>query len=100
MTRACSRLISPSDCLSENRTMQLTAEQFEQIAPWLPRQRGNVRLANLQVVNAILFVAANGCKWRALPGHYGPWHSIYMRMSRWAKAGVLNQCSSNCSAKA
>ena len=80
--------------------MQLTAEQFEQIAPWLPRQRGNVRLANLQVVNAILFVAANGCKWRALPGHYGPWHSIYMRMSRWAKAGVLNQCSSNCSAKA
>ena len=68
--RACSRLISPSDCLSENRTMQLTAEQFEQIAPWLPRQRGNVRLANLQVVNAMLYVAANGCKWRALPSNY------------------------------
>lgn len=70
--------------------MQLTAEQFEQISPWLPRQRGNVRLANLQVINAILFVATNGCKWRALPTHYGPWHSIYMRMNRWAKAGVLD----------
>ena len=71
--------------------MQLTREQFdEQIAPLLPRQRGNVRLDNFQVVNAILYVAANGCKWRALPKHYGPWHTIYTRMSRWAKAGVLD----------
>ena len=76
--------------LSENHKTQLTSEQFEQTATSLPRQRGNVRLASLQVVNAILYVAANGCKWRALPGHYGPWHTIYMRMSRWAKAGVLN----------
>ena len=71
--------------------MQLTREQFEQIAPLLPRQRGNVRLDNFEVVNAILYVAANGCKWRALPSHYGPWHSIYTRMSRWAKAGVLDK---------
>jgi transposase len=70
--------------------MQLTPEQFEHISPLLPRQRGNVRLDNLDVVNAILHVAANGCKWRALPGHYGPWHTIYTRMSRWAKAGVLD----------
>ena len=70
--------------------MQLTREQFDLIAPLLPCQRGNVRLDNLAVVNAILFVAANGCKWRALPGHYGSWHSIYTRMSRWARAGVLD----------
>jgi transposase len=70
--------------------MQLTREQLEQIAPLLPRQRGKVRLDNFEVVNAILYVAANGCKWRALPSHYGPWHSIYTRMSRWAKAGVLD----------
>ena len=70
--------------------MQLTREQFELIAPLLPRQRGNVKLDNFDVVNAILYVAANGCKWRALPSHYGPWHSIYTRMSRWTKAGVLD----------
>lgn len=70
--------------------MQLTREQFEQIAGLLPRQRGNVRLNNFEVVNAILYVAANGCKWRALPSHYGPWHTLYTRMSRWAKAGVLD----------
>lgn len=70
--------------------MQLTREQFDQIASLLPRQRGNVRLDNFEVANAILYVAANGCKWRALPSHYGPWYSIYTRMSRWAKAGVLD----------
>ena len=70
--------------------MQLTREQFELIAPLLPRQRGNVRLDNFEVVNAILYVAATGCKWRALPSHSGPWHSIYTRMSRWAKSGVLD----------
>ena len=83
-------LIALGNCLSKTCQMQLTVEQFKQIPPWLPRQRGNVRLQNLQVVNAILYVAANGCKWCALPSHYGPWHTVYMRMSRWAKAGVLD----------
>jgi transposase len=55
--------------------MQLTAQQFEQIAGLLPRQRGSVRLNNLQVLNAILYVAENDCKWRALPRHYGNWHT-------------------------
>ncbi|WP_156483797.1 IS5 family transposase, partial [Azotobacter vinelandii] len=71
--------------------MQLTAEQFKQIEGLLPRQRGNVRLGNLQVLNAILYVAANGCKWRALPERYGNWHTVYTRMMRWSKAGVLDR---------
>lgn len=70
--------------------MQLTREQFERIAYLLPRQRGNVRLDNLDVLNAILYVAANGCTWRALPSHDGSWHTVYTRLSRWAKAGVLD----------
>ena len=57
----------------------------------LPVQRGNVRLSNLQVLNAILFVAEHGCKWRGLPKRFGNWHSIYVRMNRWAKSGVLDR---------
>jgi transposase len=45
----------------------------------------------LQVVNAILFVAEHGCKWRGLPKRFGNWHTIYTRMNRWAKAGVLDR---------
>jgi transposase len=71
--------------------MQLTVKQFEQIADLLPRQRGNVRLSNLQVINAILYVASNGCKWRALPERYGNWHTIYTRMMRWSRSGVLDR---------
>ena len=71
--------------------MQLTTQQFEQIKDWLPRQRGNVSIENLQVLNAILYVATNGCKWRALPLVYGNWHTIYTRMMRWSRAGVLDR---------
>lgn len=71
--------------------MQLTDEQYAQIEPLLPRQRGNVSLSNRQVLNAILYVAEHGCKWRGLPAHFGNWHTIYTRMNRWAKKGVLDQ---------
>jgi len=71
--------------------MELTKEQFKMIAPYLPRQRGNVSISNHELVNAILYVTENGCKWRALPESYGNWHTIYVRMNRWSKSGVLQR---------
>ena len=71
--------------------MEITPEQYARIEPHLPIQRGNVSHQNLKVINAILFVAENGCKWRALPKRFGNWHTIYTRMNRWAKAGVLDR---------
>jgi transposase len=71
--------------------MRLTAQQFEQIADLLSRQRSNVRLDNLQLINVILYVAANGCKWRALPERYGNWHTVYTRMMRWSRSAVLDR---------
>ena len=57
----------------------------------MPVQRGNVSLSNLQVLNAILYVAEHGCKWRGLPARFGNWHTIYTRMNRWSKSGVLDR---------
>ena len=71
--------------------MEITEDQYARIAPYLPVQRGNVSLSNLQVLNAILYVAEHGCKWRGLPARYGNWHTIYMRMNRWSKSGVLDR---------
>ncbi len=71
--------------------MRLTEDQYEVIRPLMPVQRGNVRIANLEVINAVLFVAENGCKWRALPARFGNWHTIYTRLRRWAAAGVLDR---------
>ena len=71
--------------------MEITPEQFAKIEHCLPTQRGNVSLSNLQVVNAILYVAEHGCKWRGLPKRFGNWHTIYTRMNRWSKLGVLDR---------
>jgi transposase len=71
--------------------MEITEAQYERVAPSLPRQRGNVRVSSLQFLNALLYVAEHGCKWRGLPKRFGPWHTIYTRMNRWSKKGVLAQ---------
>jgi transposase len=71
--------------------VEITETQFSRISFVLPRQRGNVRVTNLQFLNALLYVAEHGCKWRGLPKRFGPWHTIYTRMNRWAKNGVLNE---------
>lgn len=71
--------------------MEITKKQYSVIAYCFPRQRGNVSLSNLEVLNAILYVAEHGCKWRGLPKRFGNWHTIYTRMNRWSKTGVLDR---------
>ena len=77
--------------MCDNKRMEITKEQYDLIEKYLPRQRGNVSMSNLQLINAILYVTENGCKWRALPESYGNWHTIYVRMNRWSKNGVLQR---------
>jgi len=51
--------------------MKLTDTQYEQIAGYFPVQRGNVKTDNRDFVNAILYIAENDCKCRALPLRFG-----------------------------
>jgi transposase len=71
--------------------MEITEEQYARIKDSLPVQRGNVSLSNLQLLNALLYVAEQGCQWRGLPKRFGNWHTIYTRMNRWSKSGVLDR---------
>ena len=73
------------------RFMEISEAQYLRIELSLPRQRGNVSLSNLQVLNALLYVAEQGCKWRGLPKRFGNWHTIYTRMNRWSKNGVWDR---------
>ena len=77
--------------MGDTSVMEITEAQFAQIEHCLPVQRGNVSLSNLRVFNAILYVAEHGCKWRGLPKRFGNWHTIYTRMNRWSKSGVLDR---------
>ena len=71
--------------------MEITEEQYARIKDSLPVQRRNVSLSNLQFLNAVLYVAEHGCKWRGLPKRFGNWHTIYTRMNRWSKSGAMDR---------
>jgi transposase len=70
---------------------RITQKQFDKIKDVLPVQRGNVEIPNIVFLNAILYIAENGCKWRQLPKKFGPWDTIYQRMRRWAQNGVWSR---------
>jgi putative transposase len=40
------------------------------------------------VIDAILYVADNGCKWRNLPADFPPWKTVWGLFARWARDGV------------
>ena len=63
--------------------MRLTESQYERIKDILPRQRGNVRQSSLDVLNAYCM----SLKMAAI----GNWNTIYVRLSRWARNGVLDR---------
>ena len=67
------------------------AKQYAKIQPYLPVQRGNVRISNITFINAVLYVLENGCKWHALPERFGKWQSVYARFRRWSRSGVLKR---------
>ena len=71
--------------------MKLNAKQYEKISECFPIHRKPAKISNLDVLNAVLYVVENGCKWRRLPKEYGDWHVVYVRVNRWAKSGVLQR---------
>jgi transposase len=71
--------------------MELNEKQYLRIAGLLPTQRGNVKIPNHILLNALIYRCENGCKWRAMPKMFGDWHVIYVRLNRWSANGVLDR---------
>ena len=71
--------------------MEITQEQYKRIADAFPKHRGNVKVSNRQILNAVLYILEHGCKWRGLPKRFGNWHTIYVRFNRWSRRGVIQQ---------
>ena len=71
--------------------MKINEEQYEKIKHLLPVQQGNVSIPNITLINALLYICENGCKWRRLPEEYGKWHPIYKRFNRWVKGGIISK---------
>ena len=71
--------------------MEITEEQYQRVEHLFPVARGGVKLSNLPVLNAVLYLAEQGCQGRGLPESFGNWHTVYMRWSRWNERGVPAQ---------
>src|SRR3972149_1080722 len=70
---------SPSD---------LTDEEWERIAPLLPRpaKKGRKPAVDLrEVLNAIRYMARSGGGWRMLPNNFPPWQTVYWWFRRFVR---------------
>ena len=46
--------------------------------------------ARRDIVDAIRYLAHNGCVWRALPADFPPWQTVYDYHARWSADGTVN----------
>ena len=40
------------------------------------------------MIDAMFYIADNGCKWRALPGDFPPWQTVHGMFARWRRDGA------------
>lgn len=69
----------------------LTWEQWELIAELLREAKTGGRprtVCMYAVINAILYVLCQGCTWRALPGDFPAWSTVYGYFRTWRKDGT------------
>ncbi len=77
--------------MSTQYPSNLTREQFAVIEPMLPKAKpgGRNREVDLfEIINAILYVLVEGCRWRALPANFPKWQTAYTYLRNWRIAGT------------
>jgi len=73
----------------------LTDAQWALVEPLVVRPpradgRGRPREVDVrEVVNAILYVLHEGCRWRALPHDFPAWGTVYWYFAQWTDDGTL-----------
>lgn len=76
----------------------LTDDEWAMIEPHMPASRrlGRPRTADLrEVVNALLYIASSGCRWRLLPKDFPPFSTVQNYFYCWRDEGRLRAIS-NC----
>ena len=67
--------------------MKITEEIYKKFEHLFP-QRHKARISNIEILNMFLNILEKGEKWSTLGEN---WHSIYIRVNRWEKRGILRQ---------
>ena len=75
----------------------MTDEEWDLIADLVPVYSGGGRMgrpavhARRDIVNAIFYVAATGCQWRALPACYPNWNTVHRYHLTWSRHGTWEE---------
>ena len=72
----------------------LTDEEWNLVKPCLPppARRGHPRKTDLrEVFNAIQYMLATGCQWRALPDCFQPITTVQYYFYAWSRTGVIDR---------
>jgi transposase len=74
--------------------VDLTDDEWELIADLVPSYTGPGKIgrpaihSRRDIVNAIFYVAAAGCQWRALPSCYPHWNTVHRYHVTWSRDGT------------
>ncbi|MEO1634053.1 MAG: IS5 family transposase [Cyanobacteria bacterium J06631_9] len=77
--------------MTKGYSSNLTQAQFELIEPLIPPAKPGGRPREVDmwaVINAILYVVVQGCKWRDIPGDLPPWPTVYTYFRNWREDGT------------
>ena len=67
--------------------------KISRFLPGKPEDPGRTAYDNRLAFEALLYMAREGCRWRALPDEYGLWGTLYQRFRRWLEQGVFDLLS-------
>lgn len=77
--------------MSKAYPSNLSRAQYEFLSEFFPDAKpgGRPRTTDLwEVLNAILYVLVEGCRWRSLPADFPAWQTVYTYFRNWRKDGT------------
>jgi len=77
--------------MSKDYPSNLKKAEQELLSDFLPAAKPGGRPRSVEmwdVINAILFVLCEGCQWRAIPGDFPAWQTVYTYFRNWRKDGT------------
>ena len=77
--------------MSKAYPSNLTPDQFELLSDMIPEPKpgGRPREVDMcEVLNAIFYILYEGCRWRALPGDFPKWQTVYTYFRNWRIDGT------------
>lgn len=77
--------------MSKAYPSNLTQDQFELLSDMIPEPKPGGRPREVEmweILNAILYILYEGCRWRALPGDFPKWQTVYTYFRNWRLDGT------------